>query len=107
MRTGRFRRLCVLTALWLPVVLGGTLLLSMPSATPGADEGGKPAAPPVGQGAGAAPAGPGAPAGAQAPAATPARPADPGRAIDRGLNWLLTRQNPDGGYGPSVFVPGT
>ncbi len=53
-----------------------------------------------------------APAAAGSAAAAPASPAPSpaaalrpiGEAIDRGTNWLLTRQNPDGGYGPSIGV---
>ncbi len=29
------------------------------------------------------------------------------RAVKSGLNWLITKQNPDGGYGPSLGIPGT
>ena len=42
----------------------------------------------------------------------PARPGSPGSeggkvsistALDRGMNWLVTKQNADGGYPPDVF----
>jgi squalene-hopene/tetraprenyl-beta-curcumene cyclase len=53
------------------------------------------------------------PAAAAAPAVAPAAPAGPHGgpsvkdAIDRGTNWLLRKQNPDGGYGPSFGVKDT
>jgi len=45
----------------------------------------------------------------QPPPGGPARPAAPpggiGGALDRATNWLITKQNPDGGYGSSIADP--
>jgi squalene-hopene/tetraprenyl-beta-curcumene cyclase len=67
-------------------------------------------APAAGSPAKPQPVAPGGQAAAQASgnAAAPQRPpVSPAAAIDRGLNWLISKQNKDGGYGPPTFIPGT
>ncbi len=77
-----------------------------------------PAAPPAAISAAATPAEtraaaqPPAPAGAapqvvSAPREAPPPPPNFAPALDRGANWLIKKQNPDGGYGPRVVAGGS